>query len=140
MIIESFDLSLLSRIPSGTDVSAVIALVFDEDGKMLAVKNQRGWDFPGGHVEPGETPEAALHREVLEEACAKIRNPRLFMSASMERTMLFYIAEIAELRPFTGEYETTTRTFMTPEEFIVSYDGGLPQMARYAITEAQKQF
>ena len=52
-------------------VSAV-ALV-DRDGRVLLAQRPEGksmaglWEFPGGKVEPGETPEAALIREVHEE-------------------------------------------------------------------------
>lgn len=52
-------------------VSAV-ALV-DSDGRVLLAQRPPGkslaglWEFPGGKVEPGETPEAALIRELREE-------------------------------------------------------------------------
>ncbi|TVP73087.1 MAG: (deoxy)nucleoside triphosphate pyrophosphohydrolase [Rhodobacteraceae bacterium] len=52
-------------------VSAV-ALV-DSDGRVLLAQRPPGkamaglWEFPGGKVEPGETPEAALIRELHEE-------------------------------------------------------------------------
>jgi 8-oxo-dGTP diphosphatase len=52
-------------------VSAV-ALI-DADGRVLLARRPEGkamaglWEFPGGKVHPGETPEAALVRELQEE-------------------------------------------------------------------------
>jgi 8-oxo-dGTP diphosphatase len=51
---------------------AACALV-DADGRVLLAKRPQGkplaglWEFPGGKVEAGETPEAALIRELKEE-------------------------------------------------------------------------
>lgn len=37
-------------------------------GKVLLVKvKERGFNIPGGHIEVGESPEEAIHREVYEE-------------------------------------------------------------------------
>jgi 8-oxo-dGTP diphosphatase len=51
---------------------AAAALV-DSDNRVLICKRPEGkslsglWEFPGGKVDPGETPEAALSRELKEE-------------------------------------------------------------------------
>ena len=51
---------------------AAVALV-DLDGRVLIARRPEGkamaglWEFPGGKVRPGETPEAALIRELAEE-------------------------------------------------------------------------
>ena len=40
---------------------------------ITAKKNQDRWVFPKGHIDPGETPEIAAEREVLEEAGVEAR-------------------------------------------------------------------
>ena len=51
----------------------VAAALIDPDGRVLLAQRPEGrpmaglWEFPGGKVEPGETPEAALIRELREE-------------------------------------------------------------------------
>ena len=59
-------------------VAAVIKSV-NEKGEPIILATQRGygdlkggWEFPGGKVEPGETPQAAIKREIMEELAAEI--------------------------------------------------------------------
>jgi len=55
-----------------TVLVSAVALI-DPEGRVLLAQRPEGksmaglWEFPGGKVEPGETPEAALVRELQEE-------------------------------------------------------------------------
>lgn len=52
---------------------SVAALVTNEEGKILLVKSPwRGWEYPGGLIEPGESFQEALHREIREEAGVEV--------------------------------------------------------------------
>lgn len=55
----------------------VVAAIIQKENKILATKRGYGefinmWEFPGGKIEPGETKEQALVREIKEELNIKI--------------------------------------------------------------------
>ena len=59
-------------------VAAIICDNIKEKNKIFATARgygelKGGWEFPGGKVEPGETPQQALVREIMEELDTEIK-------------------------------------------------------------------
>jgi 8-oxo-dGTP diphosphatase len=58
-------------------IEVVAAIISDNEGHILATQRgygdmKDGWEFPGGKIEPGETLEQALRREITEELAVNI--------------------------------------------------------------------
>lgn len=81
--------------PIGLPIVTVVAVaLLDADNRILLARRPAGkkmaglWEFPGGKIEAGETPEAALVRELQEELGVDIRTsclaPLAFASHSYE--------------------------------------------------------
>jgi 8-oxo-dGTP diphosphatase len=60
-------------------LTKVAAAVIERDGKVLMARRRQEigfggfWEFPGGRLEDGETPEKGLEREIAEELGVRIR-------------------------------------------------------------------
>lgn len=83
---HTMDVVLTPGFPDGYSVTLAFAVVVDARGHTLLTRVDRpgrGWDVPGGHMEPGEAPAEAAARELAEETG--------------------YIVDAGRLRPFGGQ-------------------------------------
>jgi 8-oxo-dGTP diphosphatase len=89
----------------GLLLPVVAAALVDADGRVLLQQRPQGkslaglWEFPGGKVEPGETPEVALVRELEEELGIAVPHaclaPAAFASAALDDRHLLLLLYIA---------------------------------------------
>ena len=114
-------------LPKDESVSSVFLIAFEES-KILAIKNERGWDIPGGHVESGETLEEALIREVKEESGASFCNAKLLAIVESDdediykdKVMLVYTTNNFELGEFIPSEDAFDREVVEIKEFLQRY-------------------
>ncbi len=88
-------------------IVAVAGLVSDGDGRVLLLRGpRRGWEFPGGQVEQGETLTEALQREVREETGVEVEIGPLVGVYSNVRShivMFGFLCRYASGEPTTSE-------------------------------------
>lgn len=70
-------------------IEVVAAIIYDSEGRIFATQRgygdfKDGWEFPGGKMEPGESPEEALVREILEELETRIVVERLVQTVEWD--------------------------------------------------------
>lgn len=117
-------------------VTSVHAICIQDDKVLLSKIKGRGFNYPGGHVESGESAEEAMHREVYEEAYVKGEITYLgaikvdheentsFIPGGkypMIGYQFFYRMDVKACYPFLRENEGTARIWVEPTEvpFII---------------------
>ncbi|WP_158588030.1 NUDIX hydrolase [Actinomadura logoneensis] len=118
-VAHRMDLVLTDGLPAdGRVVTTAFALVLDGAGRTLLTRVDRpgrGWEVPGGHVEPGEAPVDAAVRELAEETGLAVGADRLRLFGGQAITL--------EDAPPEG-YGYPSRTFMA--FFTARWDGPGP--------------
>ena len=99
----------------------VVAAIIVKNNKVFATQRgygdfKDGWEFPGGKVEEGETPQEALTREIREELAADIRVGELFDIVEYDYpefhlSMKCYICELVSEEMVLKEHEAARWLF-----------------------------
>ena len=102
----------------------VVAAIIRDGDRIFATQRgygdfKDGWEFPGGKIEDGETPEAALKREIEEELKTEIEVGEYLTTIeydypTFQLSMRCYWAKIIEGKPVLLEHEAAR--WLTKEE------------------------
>jgi 8-oxo-dGTP diphosphatase len=96
---------MADRADKSSLVHVVAGILRDSGGRVLLAQRPEGkqhagcWEFPGGKVEPGETAEAALTRELHEELGIRVRVGRRRIAIPHAPILL----DVREIESFEGE-------------------------------------
>ena len=96
----------------------VVAAIIIKDGQIFATQRGYGefkgwWEFPGGKMEPGESPQEALKREICEELDAEVEVRELLETVEWDYpnfhlTMHCFICSLLSESLHLNEHEAAT--------------------------------
>lgn len=93
------------------NVFKVTAAVIEKDGKILIAKRRIGdrhggrWEFPGGKVDLGETPEACLKRELKEELGIEAEVGEFICASTFKYMFVPLELLVYKVRHISGEFQ-----------------------------------
>ena len=96
-------------------IEVAAAIIHDDQGRIFCTQRGYGewkdyWEFPGGKIEPAETPQQALMREIREELETQIKIEKYVTTVEYDYptfhlTMHCYLCTLAGPSPTLKEHE-----------------------------------
>jgi ADP-ribose pyrophosphatase YjhB (NUDIX family) len=115
------------------------AIVTDGRGRVLLLKHRfrpgSGWGLPGGFIEKGEQPDAALRRELREEIGLEIEQLKLFAVRAFKRPKQVEIVFMGQAIGNTDElsFEIQEAVWFLPGEFPAELPRDQTEMIKQAL-------
>jgi hypothetical protein len=114
------------EVPSNEDAYITVKVCMHRNSMVLLLKNEKGWDLPGGHLKLGEDPVDGLKREVFEETgisisdivavgpptekkkffCAAFLTDDIHLSNEHYEYKFFHVDEIKNLNELSEEFKS----------------------------------
>ena len=120
----------------------VVAAIIHQGGRILATQRGYGdckgmWEFPGGKMEPGESPQEALKREIKEELEAEITVGQLLETVEWDYpafhlTMHCFICSLISNDMRLNEHEAAawlTKETLHTVKWLPADEGLIPMIA-----------
>lgn len=122
----------------------VVAAIIIENGKLFATQRgygdfKGGWEFPGGKIDAGETPEEALVREIKEELDTQVEVLELLDTVEYDYpnfhlSMDCFICKIKSGNLVLKEHEAAawlTKETLYSVDWLAADLGLIPQIEKY---------
>jgi len=103
-------------------IEVAAGIIRRKDGRVLICRRGEGrnhahlWEFPGGKLEKGETPEACLARELMEELSLPVEKLQVVDTREAEGIRFHFVAGETAAQPVLTEHEAFA--FVRPREML----------------------
>jgi 8-oxo-dGTP pyrophosphatase MutT (NUDIX family) len=123
-------LYITDELPARELCRTAFGFAFNGDKVLMTRLKNRDWDIPGGKIDPGETPQQTVVREVLEETFVQVEvieligiqeielfgaRPENFQWSYPLSIQVYFLCRISKLLPFRKNKESFERGFLDPD-------------------------
>jgi 8-oxo-dGTP diphosphatase len=136
----------LVRIGQRRFTASVAALIFDDQGQILLLEHvfrpDSGWGIPGGFLNQGEQPEAALRRELREEIGIEVENVELLFARTLRRPkqIEFYFRATALGTPEPCSFEIKSAAWFSLDDLPSDLSKDQRRLISRALTPSENSY